>query len=57
MNAVKKYEKLEDTIVFNDEITDAPINYEYLDDGTRVLKNIHYRKEKIKWDIEIIFML
>ena len=43
MNAVKKYEKLEDTIVFND--------------GTRVLKNIHYRKEKIKWDIEIIFML
>ena len=30
----------------DDDFTNAPVNYEYLDDGTRILKNTYYRKEK-----------
>lgn len=30
----------------DDDFIDAPINYEYLDDGTKILKNEYYRKEK-----------
>ena len=30
----------------DDDFTDAPVNYEHLDDGTKILKNEYYRKEK-----------
>ena len=30
----------------DDDFTDAPVNYKYLGDETRVLKNTYYRKEK-----------
>ena len=30
----------------DDDFTDAPVNYEYLDDGTKILKDEYYRKEK-----------
>ena len=30
----------------DDDFIDAPVNYEYLDDGTKILKNEYYRKEK-----------
>ena len=30
----------------DNDFTDAPVNYEYLDDRTKILKDEYYRKEK-----------